>query len=83
MHAGKQLKHSKIIRGHQKLAMIIIITEDYSDLSDYVQIWPTRLPALVFAVKPSKHDDSELNVNILGRADKHDDWEFVFSRGWI
>ena len=63
--------------------MIIIITEDYSDLSDYAHIWPTRLPTLVFAVKPSKHDDSELNVNILGRADKHDDWEFVFSRNWI
>ena len=63
--------------------MIIIITEDYSDLSDYAHIWPTRLPALVFAVKSSKHDDSELNVLLLGCADKHDDWEFVFSRGWI
>ena len=69
MHAGKKLKHSKIIRGHQKLAMIIIINEDYSDLSDYAHIWPTRLPALVFAAKSSKRDDSELN----GRADKHDD----------
>ena len=53
--------------------MIIIITEDYSDLSDYAHIWPTRLPALVFAAKSSKHDDSELNVLILGCADKHDD----------
>ena len=40
---------------------------------------PPDCPVLVFAVKPSKQDDSELNVNILGRSDKHDDWEFVFS----
>ena len=73
MHAGKQLSILKYIRGHQKLAMIIIFTEDYSDLSDYAHIWPTRLPELVLAVKPSKHDDSELNVNILGRAEKHND----------
>ena len=53
--------------------MIIIITEDYSDLSDYAHILPTRLPALVFAVKPSKHDDLELNVLLLGHAEKHDD----------
>ena len=53
--------------------MIIIITEDYSNLSDYAHIWPTSLPALVFAVKSSKLDDSELNVLLLVLADKHDD----------
>ena len=26
---------SKIIKGHQKIAVIIIITEDYYDLRDY------------------------------------------------
>ena len=36
----------------------MIITEDCSDLSDYAHILPTRLPALVFTVKSSKHDDS-------------------------
>ena len=31
-------KYSKINKGHQKIAMIIIITEDYSDLDDYAHI---------------------------------------------
>ena len=30
--------YSKIIKGHQKIAVIIIITEDYSDLRDYAHI---------------------------------------------
>ena len=29
---------SKINKGHQKIAVIIIITEDYSDLRDYAHI---------------------------------------------
>ena len=31
-------KYSKINKGHQKIAIIIIITEDYSDLDDYAHI---------------------------------------------
>ena len=31
-------KYSKINKGHQKIGMIIIITEDYSDLDDYAHI---------------------------------------------
>ena len=71
VHASKTVEN-KIYKGSPKVSHDNNIYQRYSDLSNYAHIWPTRLPALVFAVKSSKHDDSELNVCLLGRADKHD-----------
>ena len=44
--------------------MIIIITEDYSNLSDYAYILVHQTARVVFAAKSSKPDDSELNKNL-------------------